>query len=254
MEGFGDLACIRCRLEVIHDEWKRGRTRITRCWFVLFSLMIGWKSCTSFLDQSKSEGKQINPGSLSTLNWKLLSRIINFEVWKPGWGYIALKRTDFADSLKRFVNLSRSHRQSLVWICLLVECCVWSRLSGSVQVGGYPGVPVHEGIPIVFITIHGVMTQFVNVSFFCVPVHEETTAGWFIYQFVGILRPLLNCFVLFSRRLSSFFRPLRLTADDTVEKLTNQFFTNQTHMFDLQATLHEKLMMASPKVAEISVF
>ena len=41
--------------------------------------------------------------------------------------------------------------------------------------GGCPGVPVHEGIPIVFITIHGVMTQFVNVSFFCVPVHEDTT-------------------------------------------------------------------------------
>ena len=41
--------------------------------------------------------------------------------------------------------------------------------------GGCPGVPVHEGIPIVLITIHGVMTQFVNVSFFCVPVHEDTT-------------------------------------------------------------------------------
>ena len=41
---------------------------------------------------------------------------------------------------------------------------------------GCPGVPVHEGIPIVFITIHGVMTQYVNVSFFCVPVHEDTTA------------------------------------------------------------------------------
>ena len=42
-------------------------------------------------------------------------------------------------------------------------------------IGGCPGVPVHEGIPFVFITIHGVMTQFVNVSFFCVPVHEDTT-------------------------------------------------------------------------------
>ena len=41
--------------------------------------------------------------------------------------------------------------------------------------GGCPGVPVHEGIPFVFITIHGVMTQFVNVSFFCVLVHEDTT-------------------------------------------------------------------------------
>ena len=45
----------------------------------------------------------------------------------------------------------------------------------SAPKGGCPGVPVHEGIPIVFITIHGVMTQFVNVSFFCVPVHEDTT-------------------------------------------------------------------------------
>ena len=41
--------------------------------------------------------------------------------------------------------------------------------------GGCPGVPVHKGIPFVFITIHGVMMQFVNVSFFCVPVHEDTT-------------------------------------------------------------------------------
>ena len=43
------------------------------------------------------------------------------------------------------------------------------------KIGGCPGVPVHEGIPFVFITIHGVMTQFVNVSFLCVPVHEDTT-------------------------------------------------------------------------------
>ena len=43
------------------------------------------------------------------------------------------------------------------------------------KIRGCPGVPVHEGIPFVFITIHGVMTQFVNVSFFCVPVHEDTT-------------------------------------------------------------------------------
>ena len=28
---------------------------------------------------------------------------------------------------------------------------------------GCPGVPVHGGIPIVFISIHGVVTQFVNV-------------------------------------------------------------------------------------------
>ena len=41
--------------------------------------------------------------------------------------------------------------------------------------GGCPGVPVHGGIPIVFTSIHGVVTQFVNVSFLCVPVHEDTT-------------------------------------------------------------------------------
>ena len=40
---------------------------------------------------------------------------------------------------------------------------------------GCPGVPVHGGIPIVFISTHGVVTQFVNVSFLCVPVHEDTT-------------------------------------------------------------------------------
>ena len=43
--------------------------------------------------------------------------------------------------------------------------------------GGCPGVPVHGGIPIVFTSIHGVVTQFVNVSFLCVPVHEDTTAS-----------------------------------------------------------------------------
>ena len=44
-----------------------------------------------------------------------------------------------------------------------------------VEYRGCPGVPVHGGIPIVFISIHGVVTQFVNVSFLCVPVHEDTT-------------------------------------------------------------------------------
>ena len=40
---------------------------------------------------------------------------------------------------------------------------------------GCPGVPVHGGIPIVFISIHGVVMQFINVSFLSVPVHEDTT-------------------------------------------------------------------------------
>ena len=40
---------------------------------------------------------------------------------------------------------------------------------------GCPGVPVHGGIPFVFTSIHGVVMQFVNVSFLCVPVHEDTT-------------------------------------------------------------------------------
>ena len=47
--------------------------------------------------------------------------------------------------------------------------------SGRMDFWGCPGVPVHGGIPIVFISIHGVVTQFVNVSFLCVPVHEDTT-------------------------------------------------------------------------------
>ena len=38
---------------------------------------------------------------------------------------------------------------------------------------GRPGVPVHGGISIVFISIHGVVTQFVNVSFLFVPVHNQ---------------------------------------------------------------------------------
>ena len=45
----------------------------------------------------------------------------------------------------------------------------------TLNVRGCPGVPVHGGIPIVFTSIHGVVTQFVNVSFLCVPVHEDTT-------------------------------------------------------------------------------
>ena len=43
------------------------------------------------------------------------------------------------------------------------------------RIWGCPGVPVHGGIPIVFISIHGVVTHFVNVSFLCVLVHEDTT-------------------------------------------------------------------------------
>ena len=52
--------------------------------------------------------------------------------------------------------------------------CILS-FSKTSFVRGCPGVPVHGGIPIVFISIHGVVTQFVNVSFLCVPVHEDTT-------------------------------------------------------------------------------
>ena len=66
-----------------------------------------------------------------------------------------------------------------IWSPHLPQCLAFIILKCSKYVfktlGGCPGVPVHEGIPFVFITIHGVMTQFVNVSFFCVPVHEDTT-------------------------------------------------------------------------------
>ena len=57
---------------------------------------------------------------------------------------------------------------------------------------GCPGVPVHEGIPFVFITIHGVMTQFVNVFFFCVPVHEDTTL--FSFQIINL--PKVQLFLM----------------------------------------------------------
>ena len=40
---------------------------------------------------------------------------------------------------------------------------------------GCPGEPVHGGIPIVFMSIHGVVMQFINVLFLSVPVHEDTT-------------------------------------------------------------------------------
>ena len=73
----------------------------------------------------------------------------------------------------------------------------------SAPKGGCPGVPVHEGIPIVFITIHGVMTQFVNVSFFCVPVHEDTTPKECLWHmllcfFISLLNRLRHkCFIKF---------------------------------------------------------
>ena len=57
------------------------------------------------------------------------------------------------------VNCTRVYRHT----------CTWRSIRGC------PGVPVHGGIPIVFISIHGVVTQFVNVWFLCVPVHEDTT-------------------------------------------------------------------------------
>ena len=46
---------------------------------------------------------------------------------------------------------------------------------GGERIWGCSGVPVHGGIPIVFISINGVVTQLVNVSFLCVLVHEDTT-------------------------------------------------------------------------------
>ena len=47
------------------------------------------------------------------------------------------------------------------------------QLTRNENTRGCPGVPVHGGISTVF--IHGVVTQFLNVSFLCVPVHEDTT-------------------------------------------------------------------------------
>ena len=76
-------------------------------------------------------------------------------------------------------------------------------LSFQSPVWGCPGVPVHGGIPIVFTSIHGVVTQFVNVSFLCVPVHEDTTAGFVmafvvtvyaLYEFIDLLVGRLNIF------------------------------------------------------------
>ena len=71
-------------------------------------------------------------------------------------------------NLRSFTNCPR----------IMNKCLVINSSQLATIFGGCPGVPVHEGIPIVFITIHGVMTQFVNVSFFCVPVHEDTTHFW----------------------------------------------------------------------------
>ena len=65
--------------------------------------------------------------------------------------------------------------------------------------GGCPRVLEHEGIPIVFITIHGVMTQFVNVSFFCVPVHEDTTQLCHVSVPDSVVIPLDQLVVLFTQ-------------------------------------------------------
>ena len=73
--------------------------------------------------------------------------------------------------------LSKGHYEVVV-LLLHTSCEIPAHrkpIPSSFPSRGCPGVPVHEGIPFVFITIHGVMTQFVNVSFLWVPVHEDTT-------------------------------------------------------------------------------
>ena len=58
---------------------------------------------------------------------------------------------------------------------------------------GCPGVPVHGGIPIVFTSIHGVVTQFVNVSFLCVPVHEDQHLNVDVLHNNNALKELNDC-------------------------------------------------------------
>ena len=59
-------------------------------------------------------------------------------------------------------------------VCIAVE--LWIKFpTGATPDRGCPGVPVQGGILIFFISLHGVVTQFVNVSILCVPVHEDTT-------------------------------------------------------------------------------
>ena len=121
--------------------------------------------------------------------------IIDYEVWKPGWGYIVLRRFDYVESLLHFVDLE----QKLVQCGVVCYFYVWSRFLSSVQVDS-------------------------STSF-------------------------LVCFVLFWIVLFCF---LRLTANDTAAKLTNQFSQIRL-MFYWKTTLRVKLMMTSPKVAETSV-
>ena len=84
----------------------------------------------------------------------------------------------------------------------------------SLDFWGCPGVPVHGGIPIVFTSIHGVVTQFVNVSFLCVPVHEDTTGfllslpylPMFLHSFLHHMQ-LCNMIVLAARWMGTLWPP-----------------------------------------------
>ena len=91
--------------------------------------------------------------------------IIDYEVCKPGSGYIVLKRTDYIDSLQRFVDLSRSQSSVELFVTFMSDRDFWS-------------------------------------------VQGDSSTS------------LLVCFVLFRIVLFCF---LRLTANDTAAKLTDQF-------------------------------
>ena len=87
--------------------------------------------------------------------------------------YALKRKKGFKGTQKQEVAQKRRKGTRAVEVTFVREDDVVSeQILGS---GGCPGVPVHGGIPIVFISIHGVVTQFVNVSFLCVPVHEDTT-------------------------------------------------------------------------------
>ena len=89
--------------------------------------------------------------------------------------YALKRKKGFKGTQKQEVAQKRRKETRAVEVTFVREDDVVSeQILGS---GGCPGVPVHGGIPFffVFISIHGVVTQFVNVSFLCVPVHEDTT-------------------------------------------------------------------------------
>ena len=107
-------------------------------------------------------------GQVAQCDWEYL-----FSSWDVGLSLVASPYAPPPASLRAPSQFGEALRKLGILPLNIAQWC--SRVLNLNISGGCPGVLVQGGIPIVFISIHGVVTQFVNVSFLCVPVHEDTT-------------------------------------------------------------------------------